>query len=216
MGKPRNDITGIRFGRLVAVKYLGGGKWLCKCDCGNTANVPYNHLNTGNTKSCGCLNNEIIHRKRRNSSNLTGRTFGTLEVLEYVDSDSNGTRWRCRCKNCGNITVVNAAWLKNYQSCGCKSKEAGKANVDAYKNVIQTTNTNPNRFINNKPNKNNKIGIKGVCYLKKSGTYVAYITFKGERKTLKRSKDINEAIRARKEAEANLDDFLTWYKDWQK
>lgn len=39
-----NDITGVRFGRLVVVEKTGSKKsrkrgskslWLCKCDCGN-------------------------------------------------------------------------------------------------------------------------------------------------------------------------------------
>lgn len=95
MGKPKYDITGRRFSRLVAVKYIDG-RWQCKCDCGNTVYVAYNNLITGNTKSCGCLNNELIHRKRRNSDDLSGRTYGSLVVLEYVDSDKRGTRWRCK------------------------------------------------------------------------------------------------------------------------
>ena len=29
------DRTNMRFGKLVAQKYLGNKKWLCHCDCGN-------------------------------------------------------------------------------------------------------------------------------------------------------------------------------------
>lgn len=62
-----NDITGNRYGRLVAVKrigcrkYPGGGRlsvWECKCDCGKTVELPLSALTTGNTKSCGCLHSE--------------------------------------------------------------------------------------------------------------------------------------------------------------
>ena len=64
MGKPIADITGERFGRLVAIervgsrRYKGGGTlsiWKCRCDCGNYTEIPLCALKNGNTKSCGCL-----------------------------------------------------------------------------------------------------------------------------------------------------------------
>jgi hypothetical protein len=56
------DITGLRFGRLVAVREAGrsrGGQvtWDCQCDCGNTTVVLGTFLRYGNTKSCGCGKN---------------------------------------------------------------------------------------------------------------------------------------------------------------
>lgn len=62
MKKP-SDITGRRFGRLVAV--LPAGKsgnatvWLCRCDCGASTEVPIYSLNNGRTKSCGCLKRDL-------------------------------------------------------------------------------------------------------------------------------------------------------------
>ena len=54
-----NDLTGNRFGRLTALrvvgKYYDWVVWLCKCDCGNTVEVPSNRLKNGEKKSCGCL-----------------------------------------------------------------------------------------------------------------------------------------------------------------
>jgi hypothetical protein len=58
------DLTGDRFGKLVAVKYHKGtqteecrirGRWECICDCGNTILVKTDNLRNGHTKSCGCL-----------------------------------------------------------------------------------------------------------------------------------------------------------------
>lgn len=54
------DIRGQRFGRLLALEPLerreaGSVVWRCRCDCGREAEVPYNSLASGNTKSCGCL-----------------------------------------------------------------------------------------------------------------------------------------------------------------
>ena len=58
------DIKGQRFGKLVAIEYVGHYKkrtaWLCQCDCGNTIVTTAINLRTGGTKSCGCLNKERI------------------------------------------------------------------------------------------------------------------------------------------------------------
>lgn len=55
------DITGIRFGKLVACNQTdmrdasGGIIWECKCDCGNTHYASINTLQHGDVMSCGCL-----------------------------------------------------------------------------------------------------------------------------------------------------------------
>lgn len=52
------DLTGIRFGKLVAIKPCGKKYnrtvWLCQCDCGNEIEVVGTSLSSGNTNSCGC------------------------------------------------------------------------------------------------------------------------------------------------------------------
>lgn len=56
----RIDITGQRFGKLVALSPIYSGnkdkhtKWLCKCDCGNTLEVDLGNLRQGLSQSCGC------------------------------------------------------------------------------------------------------------------------------------------------------------------
>lgn len=53
------DITGHRFGRLVALERVDRPKnqwrWLCKCDCGGKRVVGRGDLTSGKTSSCGCL-----------------------------------------------------------------------------------------------------------------------------------------------------------------
>ena len=53
------DITGQRFGKLVAVRRVGSrGRnplWECQCDCGSTHQVVSVNLRSGGTKSCGCI-----------------------------------------------------------------------------------------------------------------------------------------------------------------
>ncbi len=59
MGAKRRDLTGQRFGRLVAVERNGKDanfktRWLCRCDCGKLHTVTGTNLTRGNTVSCGC------------------------------------------------------------------------------------------------------------------------------------------------------------------
>lgn len=56
------DITGQRFGRLIALypfeedeKREGKKRWICQCDCGNKTNpISGTHLRSGRIISCGC------------------------------------------------------------------------------------------------------------------------------------------------------------------
>jgi predicted SprT family Zn-dependent metalloprotease len=53
------DMTGQRFGRLVALQYVYSEKnkayWLFQCDCGNTHITHGAHARSGYSLSCGCL-----------------------------------------------------------------------------------------------------------------------------------------------------------------
>ena len=62
-GPPPYDLTGPRFGRLVASKPAGkdssGFRWRCRCDCGNSIVVQGRKPREGLTRSCGCLQKEV-------------------------------------------------------------------------------------------------------------------------------------------------------------
>lgn len=62
LGKNAKDITGQRFGRLIALGPVGRTShseimWLCQCDCGQTTIVRAASLRK--TQSCGCLTREV-------------------------------------------------------------------------------------------------------------------------------------------------------------
>lgn len=62
------ELTGQRFGRLVAVAVAFKGKrrrWLCRCDCGAEVEVATEYLNGGHTKSCGCLRRDKATERMR-------------------------------------------------------------------------------------------------------------------------------------------------------
>ena len=57
------DLTGQRFGRLVAMYRVPGftkdTRWHCRCDCGNEVSIRRLTLRNGTATSCECYHNEI-------------------------------------------------------------------------------------------------------------------------------------------------------------
>lgn len=115
------DITGERFGFLVAKKYVGqcpsGAKWECLCDCGNITVVSLSHLKSGDTKSCGC------YVSRNNYLKIKDKKFGKLTVIDFK-YEKNNAKIICKC-DCGNIVETKYSSLisGNTKSCGCFQKE---------------------------------------------------------------------------------------------
>lgn len=119
----RVDITGKQFGRLTASHYVGDGQWECECECGNRVVVKTCNLNSGNTKSCGCLQRD--RASEASFISLVGNRYGKLTVIERVENNRFGhICYRCKC-DCGGETIVDAGNLRQgtTSSCGCiKSK----------------------------------------------------------------------------------------------
>ena len=87
--KPIKDITGQRFGHLVAVKLshmadnFDGAVWECRCDCGRSTSVTNGSLASGNTQSCGCLS----------KTEYRGRRFHSRwEIFYYIASLVRGDK----------------------------------------------------------------------------------------------------------------------------
>ena len=99
-------------------------KWLCRCDCGNEKYILERSLLYGNTKSCGCMTR--INSAKAVALNLSGKTFGELEVLGVAENHPKDARggvwWHCRC-SCGREIDVLASLLSTGRKthCGCKA-----------------------------------------------------------------------------------------------
>lgn len=126
------DVSGKRFGRLVAMfpvdtsvtgETYDTRTWRCKCDCGNICDVKYCSLYTGNTASCGCKKRDSI--SDRCISDISGKKFGSLLVLNRTKSHKNRAMWECLC-DCGNMCVVCGKYLRSGKttSCGCVKSSA--------------------------------------------------------------------------------------------
>lgn len=89
------DLTGIRFGKLVATSIYGQNKakqylWNCKCDCGNNSVAIGSNLIRGNTKACGCVKLTEIGDRTRKHGMVKSRIFKIWA----------GMRKRCMNPNC--------------------------------------------------------------------------------------------------------------------
>lgn len=120
----RENLTGQRFNRLVAIEYVPvpekqGTFWRCKCDCGNEKIIRSSVLKNGKTKSCGCLQKERV--SQTSIKDISNQRFGKLIAIERLDKKKSGVYlWKCLC-DCGNYTEVSTSALTsgNTKSCGC-------------------------------------------------------------------------------------------------
>lgn len=68
---PSEDLTGKKYERLTVIGYShtdnNGRHWLCECDCSGEKRVTptAGALNSGNTKSCGCISREMTAQRNR-------------------------------------------------------------------------------------------------------------------------------------------------------
>lgn len=129
----RPSLVGRKFGRLTVlseeVPQDGCRIWKCLCECGNTINVSTKSLNSGNTKSCGCVHREIAIA--RSGLDLTGERFGSWVALRRDMTAQHRSRWLCKC-DCGTVKSVEtySLWSGESSSCGCsRGMPNGMANL---------------------------------------------------------------------------------------
>ncbi len=210
------DITGQRFGHLVAIKRAenknGRTRWECRCDCGNTHTALTRNLKNGNCKSCGCMQ----HQKQRGMLDLTGRKIGRLTVLSPTEKrEKNGSIiWKCQC-DCGNSLEVSSSDLLygNYRSCGCLRKELWKTIPEQLHMVDGTC---VEWLAKRKSRSDNTSGFRGV-YRTRNDKYKVLIGFKGKRYYVGRFDDFDEAVEERLKVEKTLhDDFVAAYHKWSE
>jgi hypothetical protein len=111
------DITGQKFNRLTAIKRIEGTKWLFKCDCGIEKILTKWDVMSGNTKSCGCLNAELI--KIRCKENMT--KHGMYQTKEYRAWHSMKDRCLCPTNKFydyygGRGIKICDSWLNSFEN----------------------------------------------------------------------------------------------------
>jgi hypothetical protein len=98
----RLDLAGKQFGRLIVQGFGETRKnhtyWDCVCTCGNIVRVGTSNLRSGHTKSCGCINIELVLKRNiTHGSSYKGaktRTYCIWEGLKSRCFNSNGDHYR--------------------------------------------------------------------------------------------------------------------------
>ena len=195
------DLTGQRFGRLTVMEKMPPQedkrtRWLCACDCGNTCVVTSRDLRKRGQQSCGC----------GKIKDLRGQRFGKLTVVARSDHYVTlpiGTKkymWECRC-DCGETVYRLSEHLReeiNSSCVKCAQKNAASLMLE---HAGFMDGTQLSKITTNKPNINNKSGIRGVFWNSKTQKWRAMLKFKGRNYYLGEYEDILKAAEARKKAE---------------
>jgi hypothetical protein len=133
------NITGNRYGRLVVISYAGKVKlnpyWNCRCECGNEKKVLAISLKNGDSKSCGCLQRELISKMA--SSHRMARTpeYTTWALIKQRCLNKNASNY----KNYGGrgITICER-WLESFENfiADMGKKPSPKHSIDRVDNEL--------------------------------------------------------------------------------
>ncbi len=216
------DLTGQKFTRLLVVKYVGNGKFSCKCDCGNDEVIVSGQslrkgiINDG-TKSCGCLQKEMYEKQKLyNRYDLSGN-FGIgytnkdeefyfdLEdydlIKEYCWFISTNDNYVVTNKIKGETLLKLHRFVMNAEK-GKMIDHENRIKYDCRKNNLRFA-TNQENMMNKGLGSNNTSGVIGVSWSKEREKWEAYIR-KNKRKFLGYFYDFTEAVIARLTAEKEL------------
>ena len=93
----RIDRTGNKYEKLTVLKLdqerTTSRKtfWICQCECGNIVSVNSSNLESGNTKSCGCLNFSLGEEKIKTilqQHNIKYETQKTFNSCRFIDTNA--------------------------------------------------------------------------------------------------------------------------------
>lgn len=114
------------------------------------------------------------------SLNLTGERFGRLTCIRKTNKRAGNHEivYLCKC-DCGNKIEAYTSLLRRgkVRSCGCLLKETRSKNLRSLRDKKEITNGIDLSLFNNRKNKNNTSGFKGVY--KHHNGYIARICVKG-------------------------------------
>lgn len=88
MSNTLKDLTGQKFGRLTVIRHLERFErknstyaWLCECECGKQIQTCASKLQSGHTKSCGCMKAERIGNLNKKYKYSNKRLYGVYKAM---------------------------------------------------------------------------------------------------------------------------------------
>ena len=207
------DISGQQFGRLTALYRVasrnGVGYFHCRCSCGNELDVRTSHLINGNTKSCGCYNDDVRHMQHKHNEYTV---CGDITILYtengsfLIDTEDLNTvqQYYWVANKDGyiisfrdNTTILLHRLLMNCSDDLVVDHRSGNVTDNRRSNLRVCTVAENSR---NRAQGVNSSGYTGI-YVEPDGKYRVRITFEGKRINLGRYDNLNQAIVVRVEAE---------------
>lgn len=235
------DLTGMRFGKWIVLYRTedhispNGNHitmWMCQCDCGTIKKIAGYALLRGTTKSCGCLRSELISesRKKYNEYDLSGEygigytsnlnqdgfnefwfdkeDYDKIKNYYWYFSvpDKNGLMYLlAKDKDHKDIRFHRLFFPDSEQVDHIKHKT-----YDNRKSQLRPA-TNQENTRNQGIQSNNKSGVTGVCWNANRNMWDAYIGIDNKQIYLGTSKNKEDVIKLRKEAEEKY--FGEWSYD---
>lgn len=210
---PRDvDLIGRRFGELTVVAKLPKEEWRkdthtlyeCVCSCGKHVVKSSNNLKR--SKTCGCLN------RRKYGKDIRTRHFRLYQIWLGMHGRCNskkhgsyrnyGARGISVCREWDDFsTFMEWAYSNGYTDEATRKEcTLDRINPDGNYEPGNCRWTNSGVQGLNKRKMDNKSGARGV-WLTKSGKYHAVISVNNKRHCLGTYDDLEDAVRARHEAE---------------
>lgn len=213
----RKDLTGLRFGRLLVLNRneLRKKYWDCQCDCGNKCTIHMSQLQTGDTKSCGCIRKEMAYNQCKKYNEYEVQEdyvimYTTKNEPFYVDiEDFWKVRYICWHKDEGGYLVgsIEKGHILLHRLIMDASDDMLVDHIhgEPTRNDNRKSNLRIATYQENAMNhgvaKDNTSGITGVNWHKTSNKWRAYIGINGKNIHLGSFDSFEDAINARKIAE---------------
>lgn len=195
MGRPVKDRIGQTFGHLrvcaLAGVKEGNAHWCCTCACGNNVVVAANSLQSGTTKSCGCLHgihisNPVTHKQLKRLLRYDSKTG--IFYWRVLTRGGGKLGQRAGCVSAGYVKIkLNSKTYPAHRLARFYKKGVWPTREVDHRDVTGTNNawtnlraaTRRQNARNTKVRRDNVVGYKGVS--KHKAKFIARACCKGKR-----------------------------------
>lgn len=175
-----NNLVGQKFGRLKVISRAEDNvsksgyrtvMWNCICDCGNQVTVRGKSLKNGDSKSCGCLQKELISQRASKHHGVGTRLYAIWDSMRQRCNNPKNQAYRNYggrgiqiCKDWNNFNKFkNWAYDNGYSD----TAKRGEITLDRI-NVNENYSPENCRWINMKRQANNKRNTVYLTYKDKT------------------------------------------------
>lgn len=177
----KDHIENKRFGRVVVIRRTigknGSYKYLCKCDCGKVFETWGGCLKTGDTKSCGCLNDEK-RRGRKTHGKSKSRLYS---IYSSMKQRCYNTKLRAYKRYGGRGITICKEWENSFNSFQSWAESNGYKEDLTIERIDNNGNYEPSncKWANKKEQARNRNTSKRLEYKGQIYTYAEWGEFKG-------------------------------------